>query len=163
MRHEPQYKVGKAMIAGIIFAVLKGGIKSCSRLDSKVKKMLDAFPEGYVITLRILPYKPCMSVKKLNGKIVNAKRDDIPDLEIAFKNIEVALPYLLGKRSIRDAYCYSSIVTRGSIGDTVSLVECLNIVENYLFPNFITSKILDDNYKKEVSSLRVYLGVLLGV
>lgn len=163
MKYEPKYKVGKAMLAGVIFAVLKGGIKSCAKLDSRVRGIFDAFPEGYVITLRILPGKPCMSLKKLNGKIVNAKKDDIPDLEIAFKNIEVSLPYLLGKRSIRDAYCCSSIATKGSIGDTVRLVECLNIVENYLFPNFITSKILDNDYKKEVSSLRVYLGALFGV
>ena len=104
-----------------------------------------------------------MSIKKSNGKFVGAKREDTPDLEIAFKNIDVAIPYLIGKRSIRDAYCRSSIVTRGSVGDTVALVECFNIVENYLFPNLITSKILDGGYKKQVSSLRMYLGAIFGV
>ena len=163
MRHEPKYKVGKAMLAGIIFAFLKGGMKAASRLDSNVKELIDTFPEGYVITLRILPYKPFMSIKKSNGKFVGAKREDTPDLEIAFKNIDVAIPYLIGKRSIRDAYCRSSIVTRGSVGDTVALVECFNIVENYLFPNLITSKILDGGYKKQVSSLRMYLGAIFGV
>ena len=163
MKYEPKRKVCKLIVASTVFGVLKRGIKVCYKHDSRVKNALAKLKDGYVIALRVLPDKPEMLIKKVGDKIVNARRDELIDLEICFKNIDVAMPVLIGKMSIADTYKHSAIITYGSVGDTIELVECLNIVESYLFPKFITSKIMNNNYDKEVSSLRVYLGVLLGV
>ena len=163
MKYEPKRKVGKLIIASTVFGVLKRGIKACYKHDSRVRSALGKLRDGYVIALRVLPDKPEMLIKKDGDKIVNAKRDETPDLEVCFKNIDVAMPVLIGKMGIGDTYKHSAIITYGSVGDTVELVECLNIVESYLFPRFITSKIMNNVYDKEVSSMRIYLGVFLGV
>ena len=160
---EPKRKYGKCLVANIVFGVLKRGVKACYKHDSRVRAILDKLPDGYVLALRVLPERPIMMLKKTDGKIVNVKKDEHIDLEICFKNIDVAMPVLTGSQGIKDTYKHSSIISYGSIGDTIEIVECLNIVESYLFPKFITSKIMNTTYKKEVSSLRIYLGVLLGV
>ena len=163
MKYEPKKKIGKLCLASIVFGVLKRGVKVCYKHDSRVRAILDRLPDGYVLALRVLPEKPIMMLKKVEGKIVNAHKGDKIDLEVCFKNVDVAIPVLLGQMAIGDTYKHSSIITYGSVGDTVEIVECLNIVESYLFPKFITSKIMNTTYKKEVSSARIYLGVLLGV
>ena len=163
MKYEPKKKIGKIMLASIVFGVLKRGIKVCYKHDSRVKAILDKLEDGYVLALRVLPEKPLMMLKREGDKIVTAKKDEKIDLEVCFKSIDVAIPVLLGQMAISDTYKHSAIITYGSVGDTVEIVECLNIVESYLFPKFITSKIMNHEYKKEVSSLRIYLGVLLGV
>lgn len=163
MKYEPRMKFGKVLLANVVFGVLKRGLKTCYRLDSKVRDIIKDLPDGYVFTLRILPFKPYFSLKKTGDKLVNVKKDEKIDLELCFKNIEVALPVLTGRQGVEDTYKYSSIITYGNIGDTVKMVECMNIVENYLFPKVITSKILKGKYEKNVSSFRVYLGILFGV
>ena len=163
MKYEPKKKLGETLVASVVFGVLKRGIKVCYKHDNRVKSTFDRLPDGYVLSLRVLPEKPVMLLKKVDGKIVNAKKGETPDLDVCFKNIDVAMPVLLGQMGIADTYKHSAIITYGSVGDTVEIVECLNIVESYLFPAFITSKIMNTTYAKEVSSLRIYLGVLLGV
>ena len=51
---------------------------------------------------------------------------------------------------------------RGNMGLAMPFVRCVDRTEGYLFPPFLARRILKRLPKKEVSTARVYLAVLLG-
>ncbi|MCJ7689563.1 MAG: hypothetical protein MUO60_09635 [Clostridiaceae bacterium] len=105
---------------------------------------------------------PCLVMKKINNKLYYCGKSEIDaDLSIYFKNIEAALLVLTGRIGIAQAFAEHRFIVKGDIMESMSLVRCLNIVEAYLFPNFIVKKILIKVPKKETSSVHVYLRTIL--
>jgi hypothetical protein len=97
-------------------------------------------------------------MKKKNNMLYYCGKSEIDaDLSIYFKNIEAALLVLMGKIGIGQAFAEHRFVVKGDIMESMSLVRCLNIVEAYLFPNFIAKKILKKVPIKETSSISIYI------
>ena len=66
------------------------------------------------------------------------------DLEITFKSIDVAFLMFTGRLGVSKAYAEHRFTLKGEIGKAMSLVRCIDIVEAYLFPKFITKNILKE-------------------
>lgn len=152
----------KKQIAKIILWFLGRGFQVCAKLDSSVKEEVDEWRDNYSVLIKIEGNGPCLVMKKNNNVLrYCGKREIDADLSIYFKNIEAALLVLTGRIGIGQAFAEHRFVVKGDIMDSMSLVRCLNIVEAYLFPNFIVKKILKKVPKKETSSIHVYLRAIL--
>lgn len=149
----------KRSVCSFIFWFLGKGFAACAKYDSRVKYEIDSMPEGFTIMLKIEPYGPYMCISKKDGRLkyMGKKEDNSAAIIISFKNIEAALLVLMGRIGIDRAYAEHRFTLKGDIAYGMTVVRCMYLVENYLFPRFMTKKILKRIPEKEVCSLRIYM------
>lgn len=151
----------KKILSKIVFWFLGRGFQVCAQKDSRVKEEVSSFKENMVVVLKICPLGPCMVLKKQQGKFKYiGSNEEKGDLAIYFKNINSAVNVLTGSESISMAYAEHRFLVKGEISKAMTLVRCLNILEGYLFPSFITSKIIQGKIEKQVSSFSIYTSIL---
>lgn len=155
-------KAAKRLLAGIVFAVMGRGLVACARLDSRVRADAADWPDGTVVTLEIAPRGPRTSVRKLGGRLeaLGGRRDVESTLLVTFKNVEGALPVLLGMKGVLQSFAEHRATLAGDVSLGISLVRCLHVVEGYLFPDLMTRRILPRPAKREVGHMRAYAGLL---
>jgi hypothetical protein len=154
----------KKQIAQIVLWFLGRGFQACAQLDSTVKAEVAQWRDDYSVLIKVEANGPCLVMKKKNNMLCYYGKSEIDaDLSIYFKNIEAALLVLTGRIGIAQAFAEHRFVVKGDIMESMSLVRCLNIVEAYLFPNFILKNILKKIPKKETSSVHVYLRSILPI
>ncbi len=136
------------------------------RLDKDIRKELDAFPDGHVIKFTTAGDNAALAFWKENGEIkrLNGKKavEKEADLWFEFKNTAAAFLTLTGQIGIAEAYCQHRMLVYGDIYAAMGVVRIMDSVENYLFPQFMSKKILKRPPEKHVSSLRMYMGVIFG-
>lgn len=114
--------------------------------------------DNYSVLIKVEGNGPCLVMRKKNNVLSYCGKQEVnADLSIYFKNIEGALLVLTGRKGIDKAFAEHRFVVKGDIMESMSLVRCLNIVENYLFPKFITKNILRKALRRETSCVRVYI------
>lgn len=84
-------------------------------------------------------------------------------MTIEFRNIDAAFLVLSGQIGVAQAYSQHRFTLRGGIADCMSFVQCVEIIEAYLFPGFIAKKILKAIPKKEISPVSVYWHAILNI
>jgi len=139
------------------------GICACARLDSRVAHEVAGWAEGQRLCLQIGPAGPAMAVAKEGGRLrfLGLRAAPGADLVIHFKHLEGALPVFLGQQSIAQAYAQRRLTMKGDLTFAMSVVRVILITEAYLFPGFITRRIMQRVPRRAVSAARVYLSVLL--
>ncbi|MFZ5595514.1 MAG: hypothetical protein ACOY31_00690 [Bacillota bacterium] len=161
----PGKKRAKIMLARFLFWFLGRGFQASAALDPKVKEEIDGWPDSFTMMMKILPSGPCLVMGKKKGKFVylGSKETDA-DLAVYFKNIDSALPVLLGLSGIDRAFAEHRFSMKGDIiAYGMPLTRCLYMVETYLFPAFIARRIIKKLPQKHRSTLRIYLKTLTGV
>lgn len=155
-------KGAKRVLAGIVFAVMGRGLVACARLDSRVRAEAASWPDGTVVTLAVAPRGPHTSVEKRGDRLValGGSKGVEPTLLVTFKNVDGAIPVLLGMKGVLQSFAEHRATLSGDIGLGISLVRCLHIVEGYLFPDVMTRRILPRPARREVGHLRAYAGLL---
>jgi hypothetical protein len=155
-------RAAKRVLAAVVFAVMGRGLVACARLDSRVRGDVESWPEGTVVTLAIAPRGPFTSVRKQGGRLValGAKRGIEPSLLVTFKNVNAAVPVLLGMKGVVQSFAEHRATLSGDVSLGISLVRCLHVVEGYLFPDIMTRRILPRPATRQVGHLRAYLGLL---
>jgi hypothetical protein len=102
-------------------------------------------------------------VRKSGGelKALGPDPDETATLLVTFKSVDGALPVLLGQKAILQAFAEHRATVRGDLALAMSLVRCLHVVEGYLFPDFMTRRILPRPARREAGHMRAYI-LLLG-
>lgn len=160
----PGRKPLKRGLVKAIFWFLGRGFQAAAAFDTYVQAEVEHWRDGMTITFEVGPTGIAMSVGRREGRLVflGLKKEPEAEIVITFKNIEAALLVLTGQVGIAEAFAGHRFVMRGDLALGMSLVRCLNIVEAYLFPSFITKKILKQQPARSSNSLVVYLGTLVG-
>lgn len=155
----------KNTIAKTIFWFLGRGFQCASLYDEGIKKELENIEENTVVMLKIEPFGPQMLMQKRGSKIIyiGGKETKRVDIAICFKNIDAALMVLTGQIGIDQAYAEHRFTLKGDIFSTMPLVRALYTVEAYLFPTFITKKILKSMPKRTTNRFKIYSGLLFGI
>jgi hypothetical protein len=155
-------KGAKRALAAVVFAVLGRGLVACTRLDSRVRGEVESWPEDTVVTLEVAPRGPRTTVRKAGGRLValGGRPGIEPTLLVTFKNVEAAVPVLIGMKGVLQSFAEHRASLAGDIALGMSLVRCLHIVEGYLFPGIMTRRILPRPATLEVGHVRAYVGLL---
>jgi hypothetical protein len=152
-------------VARIILWFLGRGFQAAAALDHRIQEETAAWPESALFVIEAGPRGPALAMAKRGGRLVRAgSAGASPDLGVYFKSVEDALLVLTGQLGIDRAYAEHRFTMKGDIiAYGMPLVRCLYLVEAYLFPAFLTRRILKRMPRKATSSLRVYLKTLFAV
>lgn len=154
-------RAAKRVLAAVVFAVLGRGLVACARIDDRVREDVSAWPDDTVVTLAIAPRGPRTSVRKADGRLVALGSVEIePDLLVTFKNVDAALPVLIGMKGVVPSFAEHRATLAGDVSLGINLVRCLHVVEGYLFPDLMTRRILPRPATRQAGHLRAYAGLL---
>jgi hypothetical protein len=145
---QPKIPLSKRLKAGVIrvvMFVLGRALQSASRLDPTVRREVADWEDGYSIIMRVLPRGPAMGLAKrgnrlkyLGGKLSQA------DLVISFKNTEAAFLVFAGLIGAETGFAQHRMSVKGDLPGAMSFIRCVNLLEAYLFPKFISRRILKE-------------------
>jgi hypothetical protein len=159
----------KRFIVKTTFFSLGRGFQSASRFDSQIKEEISDWDEGFTIAMKVQPKGPALAWRKSRGKMkyIGSKAAEA-DLSVIMKNLESAFLMMTARIGTAQAYAQNRLALEGNIADSMTLTRCLNIVEAYLFPRFISKRILkrppEMGIKRQFTRLLIYsLGVTLGI
>lgn len=162
---KPRKKRLKLFISSVVLWFLGRAFQSVVSFDKGAREEVKSIPEGTIVMLKINPIGPMMTLEKKRDKFLylGALEVNNPDIAIHFKNIEGAFLVLTGQLGIAQAYAEHRFTLNGDIFATMSIVRILYLVEAYLFPKFISSKILKEMPIRETGKLKIYITTILGI
>ncbi len=162
---KPKKKRLKIWIASIVLWFLGRAFQGVVSFDKGANEEVKSIPDGTIVMLKINPIGPFMSLEKRGDKFLylGAVEMKNPDIAINFKNIEGAILVLTGQLGIAQAYAEHRFTLKGDIFPTMSIVRVLYLVEAYLFPKFMSKKLLKEMPDKETGKLNIILATILGI
>ena len=148
----------------IILCFLYRGIKVLNGKDTQITEEINSLPNNYTIKISTDLYNAkqiCFKVennkKTKNGKVIKkCKNIEKCDLEIRFKNKNLAFKVFSGQKSISDAYAEHYFQMFGNIYLAMGVTRIIERTEGYLFPKFITAKCLKRPIKRQISMFKTY-------
>ncbi|MGI6007391.1 MAG: hypothetical protein ACOX8E_07875 [Ruminococcus sp.] len=154
----------KRRIADVILYVLYGSFCELYRLDSRMKDEIDSWPEGMTYCLVCSEKGPRLFFRKSQNQLqkLNPRIQRYYDTACTFRSLEGAFEVLTGRMGCAQAYSTHTFYIHGDIGSALKLTRCVDLAETYLFPRFMTRRILRKVRGKESSSLLLYFRILIG-
>ena len=162
---KPREKRLKTCISSIVLWFLGRAFQSVASLDKGAREEAQSIPDGTIVMLKVNPKGPSMVLEKKQGKFlyIGAAEVEKPDIAIYFKNIDAAFLVLTGQLGIAQAYAEHRFTLKGDIFASMAIVRILYLVEAYLFPQFMSKKLLKEMPRKETCKLKIYLAAILGI
>lgn len=144
-------------INGMVLQVLFRGFRVLYRQDDRIKKEIDSWEKGLTLKLECGPGGSvlafCQDREYGIRKIPAAQHAAIT---MRFKSIEGAFRVLSGQLGVADAYAAHLFTLEGDIFQAMSFVRCVDLLEAYLFPGFMSKRILKEVPDKRMCSFLVY-------
>lgn len=142
---------------GIVLAVLFRGMRVLYRKDSRVRAEMESWTKGLTLKLVCGPGGAVLAVRQNDHcGVTRIRTAQHADITMRFKSVFGAFQVLSGQVGISDAYSRHLFALEGDIYQTMSFVRCVEYIEAYLFPGFMTRRILKEVPEKEMSTLQVY-------
>ena len=151
----------KETISKIILYFLYKGFQILYKYDENLKYEINNLEDNFSIKLQLKNKGYSLILVKTSSSIKRVKSLSNPDIVICFKSVDSAFNVLIGRIGISTAYARHSFTLKGDISTAISIVRCINIIEAYLFPKFITKNILKEIPKKNLSIISTYIHVLI--
>lgn len=145
----------KRLVIWIVLQFLYRGMKVLYQEDERIKTELDGWNKDKIIQLRITE-GPSITIKYTYLKGISLTKEK-PDICIVFKSIDTAFFIFIGMMSVKQAYIEHRFTLKGNIFESMRFVRCIDLVETYLFPRFMTKRILNHYEEKYKSTLAIYL------
>lgn len=146
----------------LIMFFLFRSLKVLGLKDERARAYFASLPENLVIRINFNLKGEGLCIVKQGGKLSLSGSQDA-DIVITFKSSKISLRVFTGLKGIGEAYSEHRFTLSGSIEDTLVIVRMIELAEGYLFPRFMTRRILRHVPEKEFGSLTLYRKVLLGV
>lgn len=127
-----------SIIIWIVMQFLYRGLKVLYKDDYRIKDELDGWNENKIIQLKVFS-GPSITIAYDYQKGLR-KTFEKPDIVITFKSIHNAFLVFTGMTSVKQAYLEHRFSLKGDIYDCMRFVRCIDLVETYLFPRFMTKE-----------------------
>ncbi|HZU86233.1 MAG TPA: hypothetical protein VFF78_02045 [Anaerolineaceae bacterium] len=169
----PRRKSFKRLINQIVMFVAGRALQSLSRSEPLVQHEVQTWPEGFTLMMGVYPHGGSLALTTLPGgklSYLGSKYDPAKaDVVINFKNVEAAFKMFTGQMGVDTGYAQHCMTARGDLSNTVSVVRALNITVSYLFPAFLSARLMKrlppvPFWRKHRLRLKTYLlGVPFGI
>lgn len=153
------------LTVGIVLRVVHAALVELHRRDDRVRTELERLPEGMGYAVESGYKSPALYVRWQGGKLCRtAEPQTRPGLhcDLRMKNLPVTFRFCTGQMGVAQAYAAHAFTIRGDVADVMRLARLINLTEAYLFPPFITRRIMTDRPRLQVNPLRVYGAIALG-
>lgn len=152
----------QSVTVGIVLRVVHAALVELIRLDPRVAEEFARMPEGISYAVQTGYRGPTLCVQWKDGALHRLSRLQKADCALAIKTMSLSFRLFTGQMSVGQAYARHAFTLAGEIENVMPLVRLVDYVEAYLFPEFITSRILTDVPAVLVSPLRVYGAIFCG-
>ena len=150
------------MVVGIVLRVVHAALVELRVVDSRVRRELEAMEPGTSYSIRTGHDAPVLLVEWDGKGLCRRRTLDNATCSLAIKSVPLSFLLFTGQMGLAQAYARHAFTLSGDVADVMKLARMVNIVEAYLFPKFITRRILTDIPPCEVCFLRVYGRILCG-
>lgn len=149
----------KKIVVSIGFRLLGKGLVSCSKIEKAIQEEIQFYDDGFTIELKVYNTDTKVRIEKRGNhfRYLGSKYSSAADLSIIFKSYEAALLLVLGQIGVYEGYAQHRFIVKGDLIQSMPFIRILYYVEAYLFPNFITKKILKEMPKRSSSKIKAYL------
>lgn len=155
----------KGKVSEVILYFLYGGFYQLYKKDSRIREEVDSWENGMTYCLKCSADGPQLFIRKNRNGLqrLNPVIQKTYDTCFEFKSLDEAFLVLTGRQGVAGAYAAHGFLLYGDIGTAMSFSRSIDLVEAYLFPQFMTKHILKEIPEKQVSTLAVYASVLGGI
>lgn len=150
----------KKFIIWLVMQFLYRGMKVLYHDDWRMKEEFDGWKQNKVIQLKVMR-GPSITIAYTFQNGIKKIKAGHPDIVITFKSVESAFLIFTGFMSVKQAYLEHRFSLKGDIYESMRFVRCVDLVETYLFPRFMTKRILNHQDKKYQPTLLVYFKTLI--
>ena len=164
----PLNKRLKKALAWLVMFILGRAFQSASRWDPTVRHEAARWPEGFKVLMKV-PKGPAMALVKEKGRIkYKGSRVDHPDLTITYKNIEGAFMIFTTQMGAEVGFAQHRMSVKGDLAKAMSFIRCVKMLQDYLFPPFLSKRVLKRvprfGLKEHAVRLVIYtVGIPLGI
>ena len=125
----------------IVLNVLYRGLRVLYQKDSRVCAEMGSWAEGLSLKLVCGPGGAVLAVRKDEQHgLCRLSRAQHTDITMRFKTVTGAFRVLSGQIGISEAYARHLFSLEGDIYQTMSFVRCVEYLEAYLFPEFMSRR-----------------------
>ncbi len=130
--------------------------------DTRVLQELAHMYEGQSYSIAAGAKGPVLHVQWKDGRLLRLASPAERACTLRIKSLPLAFRLFTGQMGLAQAYAWHAFTVQGELGEVMLLARLVNLVESYLFPRFITKRILTDIPSLQASPLRVYGRILCG-
>ena len=133
----------KYQLVDLALTVIGVAFEEASKRVPELQQEIAPWNEGRRCGMGVLPKGPYITLEKM-GKRVRFLGKEMMELDVSFlfKNLDAAVLVLTAQMSVHQAMAECRIILDGQISYGMEMNRSLNIVETYLFPEFILAKIV---------------------
>lgn len=152
----------KRLVVGIVLRVVHAAIVELQNLDTRVAEELRHMPAGTGYHIRTGYKAPELSVVWDGSALLRKAEASPAACCLSVKSLPLAFRLFTGQMGLAQAYACHAFSLSGDIADVMKFARMVNLVEAYLFPRFITRRILTDIPPLRTSPLKVYAKLAAG-
>ncbi len=146
----------------IVLRVVHAALVELRDLDSRVALEFERFPEGLSYSISTGHKGPTLHVQWEGGQLKRKIALPAPVCSLRIKSLPLSFQLFTGQIGMAQAYARHAFTMAGEVADVMRLARLVNIVESYLFPKFMTRRIMTDIPEPEVCFLRAYVRIAWG-
>ncbi len=151
----------KKLFSSVILHFLFHGLNGLYQKDERIREEFASWEQGFTCGIGMGEGAPALYMEWAGEQLrrLSAKQTEPEDMDlmIRFKSVEAAFLVMSGQIGIAGAYARHGFVLKGDISRAMSVVRCVDLAEAYLFPKFISKKILKEVPEKRMGLFHTYL------
>ncbi len=153
----------RKLYIAIALRLVHAALCELARLDSTAAEEFRRLPVGLSYAIHTGHDAPTLFVQWDGKTLCRCRRE--PEncrCKLRIKTLPDAFGVLTAGMSLAHLYARHGLIVAGEVADVMRLARLVNLVECYLFPAFLTRRILPELPRLQVSPLRLYARVLTG-
>lgn len=150
-------------VVAVVLRVVHAAIVELQQVDSRARDELERVREGTSYAIHTAHAGGPSLYVQWEGGVLRRKRFlENPGCLLRLKAMPVSFLLFTGRMGMAQAYARHAFSLRGEISDVMALARLVDLVEAYLFPRFVTRRILTEVPLLQACPLRVYGRICCG-
>ncbi len=151
------------LTVGVVMRVVHAAICELRAVgDTRAVRELSQLREGMAYSVSSGAGGPELHVQWKDGRLLRRLEAAEDACRLRIKTLPLAFRLFTGRLGLAQAYAWHAFTIQGDVADVMRLARLVNLVEAYLFPRFITRRILTDIPEPQANPLRIYGRLCLG-
>lgn len=152
----------QSLTVAVVLRIVHAAIVELYKLDDRVARELDRLPDGSTYAIHASASGPHLYVEWKDAVLRRVSNLDQAGCAIDIKSMPLAFSLFTGQMGLAQGYARHAFSVAGDVSDVMRLARLISLVEAYLFPKFMTRRILTDVPPVQCCPLRVYARLAVG-
>lgn len=126
----------------LMMGIVGRGLVSASQVDEVIRKEVSAFPEGFILQMKVMPNGSAFTAQVQAGGTLKLLKDfqGKPDLCARFKHLSHAFLVLSFQEGTARAFANDRLYVDGDVSHAIRLVRCLTRMEVLILPKLVAER-----------------------